>query len=42
MTTTATTRPAPYIAALAVTELFVDHSYQRPLDLPRARRLGRV
>ncbi|MCA2243342.1 MULTISPECIES: DUF6551 family protein [Mycobacteriaceae] len=40
MTTTATTRPAPYIAALAVTELFVDHSYQRPLDLPRARRLA--
>ncbi|WP_396899521.1 DUF6551 family protein [Mycolicibacterium sp.] len=40
MSTTANTRPAPYIAALAVTELFVDHSYQRPLDLPRARRLA--
>ncbi|ORA24160.1 DUF6551 family protein [Mycobacterium aquaticum] len=40
MNTTTTTRPAPYIAALAVSELFVDHSYQRPLDLPRARRLA--
>lgn len=29
-----------YIAALPVCEMFVDHSYQRPLDLPRTRRLA--
>jgi hypothetical protein len=32
--------PEIYIDAIAITELFVDHSYQRDLDLPRARRLA--
>ena len=30
-----------YIDALAVEELFVDHSYQRPADMSRARQLSR-
>lgn len=38
--TTTSAKPAPYIGPLDVTDLFVDHSYQRPLDLPRARRLA--
>ena len=36
----ATSSPGPYIGALSVHDLFVDRSYQRPLDLPRARRLA--
>lgn len=37
-----TARPIPdiYIDAIAIEDLFVDHSYQRELDLPRARRLA--
>lgn len=31
---------ATYIDAIAVVELFVDHGYQRDLDLPRTRRLA--
>lgn len=31
---------ATYIDAIAVVDLFVDHSYQRDLDLPRTRRLA--
>ncbi|TXH26074.1 MAG: hypothetical protein E6R06_07515 [Mycobacterium sp.] len=38
--TSTETRPAPYVSALSVTDLFVDHSYQRPLDLPRSRRIA--
>lgn len=32
--------PDIFIDALAIADLFVDHSYQRELDLPRARRLA--
>ncbi|MBN3459682.1 hypothetical protein JNN96_37250 [Mycobacterium sp. DSM 3803] len=37
---TARSPRSPYIAALSVHDLFVDRRYQRPLDLPRARRLA--
>ena len=48
MTTTVDVTPAAvavrgtYIDAVAVDELFVDHSYQRPLDTARARKLART
>ena len=48
MTTTVDVTPAAvavrgtYIDAVAVDELFVDHSYQRPLDTARARQLART
>lgn len=29
-----------YIDAVPVSDMFVDHSYQRELDLPRARRMA--
>ena len=32
--------PASYIAVLKASELGVDHSYQRPLDEPRVRRMA--
>lgn len=32
----------PYVAVLAVDELLVDHTYQRPLDLGRVRRMADV
>jgi len=32
--------PKPYVSAVPVTEMFVDHSYQRPLDPPRMRRMA--
>ena len=47
MTTTVDVTPAAvavrgtYIDAVAIDELFVDHSYQRPLDTARARQLAR-
>ena len=47
MTTTLDVTPAAvavrgtYIDAVAVNELFVDHTYQRPLDTARARQLAR-
>lgn len=39
MTITAATTDT-YIDALPVQDMFVDHSYQRELDLPRARRIA--
>ena len=48
MTTTVDVTPAAvavrgtYIDAVAIDELFVDHSYQRPLDTARARQLART
>lgn len=48
MTTTVDVTPAAlavrgtYIDAVAVDELFVDHSYQRPLDTALARQLART
>lgn len=35
-----TTPAGPYIDALAIKDMFVDPSYQRELDLPRARRMA--
>ncbi|MEU2043622.1 DUF6551 family protein [Nocardia niwae] len=33
--------PAIYITAISVDQMFVDHTYQRDLDMPRARRMSR-
>lgn len=30
----------PYVAVVQIDDLFVDHSYQRPLDMSRARRMA--
>ncbi|MGV9336631.1 DUF6551 family protein [Nocardia sp. NPDC003726] len=39
--TTEDTKPAIYISAIRVEEMFVDHVYQRDLDTARARRIAR-
>lgn len=35
-----TTRPEPYVAAVAAEQLFVDDTYQRPLDQARAEKMA--
>jgi hypothetical protein len=35
------TDPDVYVTALQVDEIFADHTYQRPVDPPRARKMAR-